>query len=217
MAAAAPPVAPLVVAGEAPLLYLDANVLLPAYLRSVFLDLADAALVRVHWGPQVLEEVRRNLRKPRFGQTPQTIDKLFADMDRAFPDAPVLGSAQLEPRFVGKTDPKDAHVAAGALKLSRSRYSGQTVVLVTSNVKHLPAAAFAGTMVRPATPNTLLRELIATNPVVADVMAAMLRRFLAPPISKEDFLQILDSSNCRGFAAALGDIWGFGREPRESQ
>lgn len=207
----------MVVAGQVPLLYLDANVLLPAYLRSVFLDLAEAALVRVHWGPQILEEVRRNLRKPQFGQTPQTIDKLFAAMGRAFPDALVLGSAQLEPRFVGKADPKDAHVAAGALRLSQFRYSGQTVVLVTSNMKHLPAAAFAGTMVRPAKPNTLLKELIAVNPAVADVLAAMLRRFRAPPISKEDFLQILDSSSCRGFAAALGDIWGFGREPREPQ
>jgi hypothetical protein len=40
---------PLVSPGQVPLLYLDANVLLPEYLRAVILDLADAELVRVHW------------------------------------------------------------------------------------------------------------------------------------------------------------------------
>ena len=47
--------ASLVRQGEVPLLYLNANILLPQYLRSVFLDLTDAGLVRVHWSRQVLE------------------------------------------------------------------------------------------------------------------------------------------------------------------
>jgi predicted nucleic acid-binding protein len=113
----------LVAAGQVPLLYLDANVLLPAYLRAVILDLADAELVRVHWGEQVLAEVRRNLLKPKFGMTAAAVDKLLRGMRNAFPDALVLGSEALEPDFEGKTDPKDAHVAAGALKLTR-RYGG---------------------------------------------------------------------------------------------
>src|SRR5438093_3166356 len=94
------------------------------YLRAVILDLADAELVRVHWGEQVLAEVQRNLLKPKFGMTPASVDKLLRDMRNAFPDALVLGSEALEPEFEGKTDPKDARVAAGALKLSRP-YGGQ--------------------------------------------------------------------------------------------
>ena len=74
----------LVAAGQVPLLYLDANVLLPAYLRAVILDLADAELVRVHWGEQVLAEVRRNLLKPKFGMTSAAVDKLLRDMRNAF-------------------------------------------------------------------------------------------------------------------------------------
>ena len=76
-----------------PLLYLDANVLLPEYLRAVTLDLADAELVRVHWGEQILAEVQRNLLKPKLGMTPASVDKLLRDMRNAFPDALVLGSA----------------------------------------------------------------------------------------------------------------------------
>ncbi len=56
--------APIVAVGKVPRLYLDANILLPEYLRAVFLDLADEGLVTVHWGKQVLAEVRRNLVSP---------------------------------------------------------------------------------------------------------------------------------------------------------
>lgn len=207
MVAAAPE--PLVEAGRVPLLYLDANILLPEYLRAVFLDLADAGLVRVPWGEQVLREVRRNLIGPRFGVEPKVIDKLFDDMARAFPDALVRGSEALEARFEGKTDRKDAHVAAGALKLSGALHGGQPVLLVTSNIRHLPAAAFAGVPVRPARPGAVLKELLAAQPTVADVLDTMLRRFKSPRMTREDLLDVLDASNCRAFATALGRAWGL--------
>ncbi|NDZ14461.1 hypothetical protein C7T35_35255 [Variovorax sp. WS11] len=53
--------AALVAPGRVPLVYLDANVLIPEYLRSVFLDLSHAGLIQAHWGKQVLVEVRRIL------------------------------------------------------------------------------------------------------------------------------------------------------------
>ena len=59
---AAKRVAPaLVQSGEVPQLFLDANILLPQYLRAVFLDLAAAGVIRVHWTSEILVEVRRNL------------------------------------------------------------------------------------------------------------------------------------------------------------
>ena len=184
------------------------HVLLPEYLRAVILDLADAELVRVHWGEQVLAEVQRNLLKPKFGLTPASVDKLLRDLRNAFPDALVLGSEALEPEFEGKTDPKDAHVSAGALKLSR-RYGGQPVLLVTSNIRHLPEAAFRDTLVQPVRPSAVLKDLLAVQPAVADVLDAMLQRFENPAVSSEDLLAILDASNCRAFATALGNAWGL--------
>ena len=201
---------------QAPLCYLDANVLLPAYLRAIFLDLADSGLMRVHWGIQVLAEVRRNLLGRKFGLNSESVDRLLAQMSRAFPDALVLGSERLEATFQVKTDPKDAHVATGALALSlslqRSVEGGREVVLVTSNMKHLPASAFVGTQVRPARPNTVLKELLAANPAVAEVLARMVSRFKAPPMSKDDLLMVLDTSNCSGLATALGQAWGLDAE-----
>lgn len=160
---------------QAPLLYLDANVLLPAYLRAIFLDLADAGLVRVHWGEQVLES-----------------------------------------RFRDTTDPKDAHVAAGALRLSQATPAHREVLLVTGNIKHLPPAAFEGTLVRPVKPGVVLTELLAAKPWAADVLDAMLKRFRSPPMSRTDLLDILDASNCRAFATALSHAWGFTAAKRRS-
>jgi hypothetical protein len=165
----------------------------------------------VHWGEEVLAEVRRNLVKPKFGMTAAAVDKLLRDMRNAFPDALVLGSEALEPEFDGETDSKDAHVAAGALKLSQ-RYGGQPVLLVTGNIRHLPEAAFQETGVRPVRPGAVLKGLLAVQPAVADVMDAMLQRFAKPAVSREDLLGILDASNCRAFATALGHAWGLARE-----
>ena len=192
-----------------PLLYLDANVLLPEYLRAVFLDLADAGLVRVHWSPKVLAEVRRNLLRPRFGLTPAVVDRLFRDMATAFPDALVQGSEPMESRFQGKTDPKDQHVAAGALRLSEAVAGGQRVLLVTSNIRHLPTIAFTGTAVQPTRPGAVLKDLLTVQPETAGVLDAMRRRFKSPRVSRTDLLDILDASNCQAFATALGKAWGM--------
>lgn len=196
-------------AGRAPLLFLDANVLLPQYLRAVLLDLADEGIVRVHWSEEVLAEVRRNLLGPRLGMAPGVVDKLFEDMARAFPDALVRGDASFEARFAGKTDPKDAHVAAGALRLSEILYNGRTVLLVTQNTRHLPASAFAGTAVQPTRPGVFLKDLLAARPAVADVLDTMLQRFRNPRVTRKDLLTVLDRSNCRTFASALGRAWGL--------
>ena len=100
-------------------------------------------------------------------------------------------------------------MAAGALKLSQAVYGGKDVVPVTSNMKHLPVSAFEGTPVRPARPNVMLKDLLATNTATADVLTRMLARFKAPPVTKEDLLDIFDASNCGGFATALGNAWGL--------
>jgi hypothetical protein len=209
MAKAASQASALVQPGQVPLVYLDANILLPQYLRSVFLDLADAGLIRVHWGKRVLDEVRRNLVKPAFGRTTRQANNLIRTFAQAFPDALVLGSETLEPQFEKTTDPKDAHVAAGALALSQATNAGQPVVLVTSNTKHLPQTAFVGTQVRPVRPGTFLVALLAVQPQVATVLAAMLSRFKKPRVSQEDFLVILDHAGCPAFATALARRWGF--------
>jgi PIN domain len=83
----------------APTVLLDTNVLLPEYLRTVFLDLADAGLLAPHWSQDILSEFRRNLVSDKFGVDPGKADGLLKMMNEAFPDALVRGYAKHKARF----------------------------------------------------------------------------------------------------------------------
>ena len=63
--------------------------------------------------------------------------------------------------------------------------------------------------VRSVDPGTFLAALLEAGPEVAKVLGGMLKRFEAPPVSREDFLVILDKSACSSFATALTKHWGF--------
>lgn len=189
--------------------FLDANVLIPEYLRAVFFDLADARELSVHWSDQVLMETRRNLVKPggHYELAPDTVDKLLRTFAHAFPDALVEGYEHLEARFEGKTDSKDEHVAAGALQLSQ--LVGQPIVLVTNNARDLPQWAFEGTRVLMVRPGRFLTALLAARPQVAHVLDSLCRRLRRPAVSQEDLLTVMAKSGCLEFAVALGKAWGF--------
>lgn len=195
---------------ERPVAFLDANVLLPTHLRAVFLDLAHAGLMRVHWGPRVLEELRHNLEK-RFGLSAARADKLLLSLANAFPDALVSHRPGVERRLTeeGMIDAKDCHVAAGALRLSRSRNRVQRVALVTQNIKDLPPRAFAGTAVHSLRPDTFLVAVLNAHPVAATILHDMIKRFRKPPLDQAAFLTVLDNARCSRFAEALANAWGY--------
>jgi len=191
--------------------FLDANVLIPQNLRAVFLELADAKEIRVHWSDEVLVEVRRNLvRSTAYGLDPAKVDRLLDLMAQAFPDALVQGHEAYGSRFIGKTDRKDQHVAAGALKLSLTVHGGQAVSLVTSNVVDLPQRAFEGTLVLMAHPDRFLTALLLARPgAVTGTIERLLARLNSPKLSREDFLDIMVASRCDDFAVAIGHEWGL--------
>lgn len=126
-----------------------------------------------------------------------------------FPQALVQGYEGLVPQFVGRTDPKDEHVAAGALKRSKAVNGGEHVVLVTSNVTDLPQSAFAGTKVRVARPGRFLAELVNAEPGVPAVIDRMLKRFRNPKATRVDLLDIMVDADCSEFADALAATWGL--------
>lgn len=130
-------------------------------------------------------------------------------MRKYFPQAMVHGYKSLETKFAGKTDAKDEHVAAAALKRSLAISGGEPVVLVTSNMSDLPQSAFAGTMVSVARPGRFLTELLRIEPRVADVIDAKLRKLVKPQTSREDLLRVMDNSQCPTFADALAVSWGL--------
>jgi predicted nucleic acid-binding protein len=103
---------------------LDANVLYPFSLRDTLLRAAAAALFQVYWSDEILEEMRRNLVKSAAVPEDRAA-RLIATMTAAFPEARVTGYESLVVSMTN--DPKDAHVAAAAVKAGAQ-------VIVTSNL-----------------------------------------------------------------------------------
>lgn len=73
-----------------PRVLLDANVLVDAQVRDLFLRLAEADLIEVRWSKPIVEEVRRALTE-RLGLPPAKVDHLCDVLHRAFPHAAVAG------------------------------------------------------------------------------------------------------------------------------
>lgn len=205
-----PTLADLVQGGWVPI-FLDANVLIPEYLRTVFLDMVEAGLFQPYWSPGVLEETRRNLIDPDvYGLEVAKVDRLLKCLDKGFPNALVQGSERYEAAFKGKTESKDQHVAAGALKVSRSVHEGLPVLLVTHNAVDLPQWAFEGSPVLCVRPDTLLTEVAKTWPTETDgALRAMLRRLKNPKVTETDLLDYMVGSGCPVFAGELAKLWGY--------
>ncbi len=193
--------------------FLDANILIPQYLRTVILDMAAAGLLQPYWSPRVLEETRRNLIAPEpkgYGLEVAKADKLLKAMETGFKRALVLGSEKYDHVFEGRTDWKDQHVAAGALKVSQSLYGGLPVALVTNNAKDLPQWAFEGSPVLRVRPDTLLVQMTKTWAAeVNGAMQSLLRRLKDPKLSETDLLDYMVGAGCTGFADELAKFWGY--------
>jgi hypothetical protein len=164
---------------------LDACVLYPLPLRDTLLRCAEEDLYEVRWSRRILDEVVRNLVDDDRA-TPGQAAKLIDAMQRAFEDAeiPALAIAALEPRMTNES--ADRHVLAAAVA------SNDAKTLVTSNLRHFPAAACQPFGVEVAHPDAFLCSVYKRAPTgihaVLDQQAADLSR---PPMTVEDVLDRL--------------------------
>lgn len=163
---------------------LDACVLYPLPLRDTLLRCAEQDLYQVRWGRRILDEVVRNLVQDDRA-TPAQASKLIDAIQRAFEDAeiPSLAIASLDPRMTNEA--ADRHVLAAAVA------SNDAKTIVTSNLRHFPAACqpFG---VEVAHPDTFLCSVYDRAPTgihaVLDQQAADLKR---TPMTVEDVLDRL--------------------------
>lgn len=78
---------------------LDANVLYPATLRSLLLDLSLLGRYEAHWTDEVQAEWRRNLLAHRPDPDPVKLRRTQALMDRALDTARITGYEHLQEEF----------------------------------------------------------------------------------------------------------------------
>ncbi|MFJ3077814.1 PIN domain-containing protein [Pseudomonas sp. NPDC087029] len=162
----------------------DANVLYPAPLRDLLMNLALTGVYRARWSANIHEEWKRNLLLNRPDLTRTQVDRTSALMDAAVPDALVT---DYEPLVEGLDlpDVEDRHVLAAAIKCNAS-------VIVTFNLKDFPASVLGSFDIEPLHPDDFIADLWDLDK--AAVLEAAQRQRMSlktPPHSVQEYLDRL--------------------------
>jgi len=167
----------------APSAVLDACVLYPIGLRDTLLNVAEAGLYQVLWTDEILAETARNIVEDTPDLTAAHLEKTFAAMRRAFPEAMVRGHEHLAESMTNH--PKDRHVLAAAV-------AAQAGVVVTANLRHFPPQACDPHGIRVESPDQFLCDAFERGPeVVPAVLRMQAARKCRPAMSVEEMLDRL--------------------------
>ena len=164
---------------------LDACVLYPIGLRDTLLNIAEAGCLRVLWTEEILAETSRNIVEDTPGLTAEHLEKTFAAMRRAFPEAMVEDYERLVDSMTNH--PGDRHVLAAAV-------AAEADLIVTLNTRHFPDEACEAHGVSVQTPDSLLCDIAEAWPeLVARVLSAQAARKTRPPMSLPEMLNRLEA------------------------
>lgn len=165
--------------------FLDANVLYPATLRSLLIDLSLLGLYQAHWTDEVQDEWTRNLLANRPDLDPVRLRQTRTLMDRAIDTARITGYEQLKEQL-HLPDPDDRHVVAAAAH-------GGIEVIVTQNLRDFPEEILRPLGLQAVHPDVFLQGFIVTHPVqVIQALHIQRARFQAPPLSAATLLDSLE-------------------------
>lgn len=157
---------------------LDANVLYPAPVRDLLLNLADASLFQPKWTKTIQEEWTKKLLINRPDITQHALERTVKAMNTAFPDAEVSHYSNII-NLLTLPDPDDRHVLVAAIKAEATH-------IVTANIKDFPRNSIAPFGVYVSTPDDFITRLILADFVTAyfafEVMVARLKN---PPLKRE--------------------------------
>lgn len=178
---------------------LDANVLYPAPLRDLFLQLAVTDLFKAKWTADLHREwVEALLRKDPLPDR-AALERTRDLMDTATRDCLVTGYEPLNPSLT-LPDPDDRHVLAAAI-------AGRCDVIVTQNLKDFPEAALAPFSIEAQHPDEFLCNHLSLAPgIVCGAVRKVRARLLKPPYSVEEYLATLSR---QGLVATVGELQSF--------
>jgi hypothetical protein len=178
---------------------LDANVLFPAPLRDVFLQLAVTDLFRAKWTADIHREWMGALLRSQPQRDRAALERTRDKMDSATRDSLVFGYEPLIPALT-LPDPDDRHVLAAAIV-------GRCDVIVTQNLKDFPDAALAPYGIEAQHPDEFLCNHLELAPgVVCSAIRKVRARLVHPPYSVEEYLATLRG---QGLVAAVGELQAF--------
>lgn len=178
---------------------LDANVLYPAPLRDVFLQLAVSDLFKARWSADIHREWIQAILRNDPGRDRAALERTRDLMDRATRDSLVSGYEPLIPALT-LPDPDDRHVLAAAIV-------GRCDVIVTQNLKDFPDAALATFHIEAQHPDEFLCNQLSLAPgIFCGAIRKVRARLVKPPYSVENYLATLTR---QGLVATAGELQSF--------
>lgn len=178
---------------------LDANVLYPAPLRDLLLQLAVTDLFKARWSTDIHREWIEALLRNEPHRDRAALERTRVLMDTATRDALVTGYESLIPTL-SLPDKGDRHVLAAAI-------IGRCDVIVTQNLKHFPDAALAPFGIEAQHPDEFLcNQMELAQGVFCSAVARVRGRLKNPPYTVEQYLATLTQ---QGLVATVAELETF--------
>jgi hypothetical protein len=178
---------------------LDANILYPAPLRDIFLQLAVTDLFKAKWTADIhrewIEAVMRKVPPPDRA----ALERTRGLMDTATRDCLIAGYDRLIDTLT-LPDPDDRHVLAAAIV-------GRCDVIVTQNLKDFPDEVLVPYSIEAQHPDEFLCHHLDLSPgIVCGALRKVRARLLKPRFSVEEYLATLSR---QGLVATVGELQSF--------
>lgn len=176
---------------------LDANVIYPATLRDLLLQLAVTDLFKARWTADIHREWIEALLRNEPARDRAALERTRDLMDRATRDSLIEGYHPLIPALT-LPDPDDRNVLAAAI-------AGHCDVIVTQNLADFPAEALTPFSIDVQHPDEFLVNHLHLAPGLFCASVRKVRaRLKNPPYSVEDYLGTLTQIGPVATAAELG-------------
>ncbi len=175
---------------------LDANVLYPAPLRDLLLQLAVGDLFRAKWTADIHREWIEALLRNEPYRDRAKLERTRDLMDLHTRDCLISGYEGLIPSLQ-LPDPEDRHVLAAAI-------AGRCDAIVTQNLKDFPEAVVASYGIDVQHPDEFFcNQLNLAQGAFCGAVQKVRRRLQNPPYTIEQYLDILTSNGLVATAAEL--------------
>lgn len=169
---------------------LDANVIYPAPVRDLLLNLADLEIFSPKWSEIIHEEWIRNLLINRTDLSRPKLMRTVKIMNSVFPDAEVHGFEELIDDLE-LPDLDDRHVLAAAIHCKAD-------AIITFNQKDFPAKYLKKFNIEVYNPDKFLNLLYKLSPeIVHKAFSNQLASLRNPPKTKEELIETLVNCNLK--------------------
>jgi hypothetical protein len=174
---------------------LDANVLYPARLRDLWMELGSTGLAQIHWTARIETEWIEAVLRTR-PELRKHLQRTAALMREHIPDAVITDFEGIE-FTLSLPDADDRHVVAAAITSGAGR-------IATFNLKDFPEDAVRGYGISVCAPDDIFLDIAAADPEgFLSAVATVRARLKAPPVSADDYVAGLARAGCPRTAAML--------------